>query len=75
MTETKRRGRPRSRETLARDAAVLKLIQEAPASVTRKQLEQSTGWHGRVVYPCLVRLRRSGDIVKENGNRYRPAVS
>lgn len=69
-----RRGRPRSRQTLERDEAVYDVLRASLTTLTRRNLEIELGWHGRVVYPCLVRLRRAGRIEKVNGNNYRAAA-
>lgn len=63
ISEVKKRGRPRSPETVARDAMVLGLIQESPR--TRNELWRILGY-GNVsfsqTYLSLARLREQGLI-------------
>lgn len=55
-----RRGRPRSPETIDRDAKVLKLLTEAPR--TREQLVEELNLKPQLVYLCLWRLKREGIV-------------
>lgn len=55
-----RRGRPRSPETIDRDAKVMKLLVEAPR--TREQLVEALSLRPQLVYLSLWRLKREGQI-------------
>lgn len=61
--ETKR-GRPRSQETLARDAQILEAIRNSPTKPTRESLAAATGLEGSKVYLSLFRLQRDGQVVR-----------
>jgi predicted Rossmann fold nucleotide-binding protein DprA/Smf involved in DNA uptake len=58
----RRRGRPRSQETIARDAQVLKALGEGPK--TKEQLVDELGLAPQLVYLSLWRLKRDQRVEK-----------
>lgn len=58
----RRRGRPRSQETLVRDAQVLKALGEGPR--TKEQLVDELGIAPQLVYLSLWRLKRDQRVEK-----------
>lgn len=52
----RRRGRPRSQETIERDARVLKALDQGP--LTKEQLVDELGLAPQLVYLSLWRLKR-----------------
>lgn len=59
----RRRGRPRSAETIERDAQVLTVLREQGPQ-TREQLVERFDVKPSLVYLALWRLRRSGQVEK-----------
>lgn len=60
--ERRGRGRPRSRETLARDEAVIAALQGGVKS--REQLAQELNEPSSLIYLALWRLKRQGRVEK-----------
>lgn len=61
MTEQKRRGRPRSQETIDRDAAILELLgKEGP--LPRREISAQLGINWSRTYLALERLRNEGRV-------------
>ena len=65
---SRRRGRPRSPETIERDDRVLKLL-TADGPATREMLvERMNGVKPSLVYLALWRLRRAGHVERVTGD-------
>lgn len=62
VESTRRRGRPRSQETLARDEAVVQALRVG--TLTREQLAEQLGDRSSLVYLALWRLVRQGRVEK-----------
>lgn len=61
MGEVKRRGRPRSQETIDRDAAILRLLtDEGP--LPRRKISERLGINWSRTYLALERLRNEGRV-------------
>ncbi len=71
-TEAARRGRPRSRETLARDEAVVQALGDGVPK-TREQLAEQLSEPSSLVYLALWRLARAGKVEKTNDGAVRHA--
>lgn len=61
MTEPKRRGRPRSQETIDRDAAIIALLKEA-GPLPRREIADRLGINWSRTYLALERLRNDGRV-------------
>lgn len=59
-TAPRRRGRPRSQETIERDARVLASLGEGP--LTKEQLVEQLGLAPQLVYLSLWRLKRDNRV-------------
>lgn len=67
------RGRPRPQETIARDAEVLRVIEELGGSATKRAVVDALGVDLGLAYLSLIRLRRAGRIERvPGGNPTRP---
>jgi predicted Rossmann fold nucleotide-binding protein DprA/Smf involved in DNA uptake len=66
---TRRRGRPRSPEAVARDEQVLTALKDGPLS--KAQLVEQLQLQPQHVYLSLWRLRREGRVVRESGGAER----
>ena len=61
MSEVKRRGRPRSQETIDRDAAIVRLLKtEGP--MPRRKISDRLGINWSRTYLALERLRNEGRV-------------
>lgn len=60
MTEPKRRGRPRSQETIDRDASILALLTKGPLS--RRDISQKLSINWSQTYLALERLKNAGKV-------------
>lgn len=58
--EGKRRGRPRSQETIDRDAAILALLKDGP--LPRRKISEQLGINWSRTYLALERLRNEGKV-------------
>lgn len=67
----RRRGRPRSQETIQRDAEVLKALQDGGPQ-TKEQLVEAMRLKPSLVYLALWRLKRTGQVERtsDGANRY-----
>lgn len=65
----RRRGRPRSPETIARDERVLAALREGPR--TKEQLVEQLGFTPQLVYLSLWRLNRTGLVTRGSGGAER----
>ena len=61
----RRRGRPRSPQTIERDERVLKAL-HASGQLTKEQLVSELQLEPNMVYLSLWRLRRAGRVVRES---------
>lgn len=61
----RRRGRPRSPETIERDERVLSALR-AGGQLTKEQLVTELGLAPNMIYLSLWRLRREGRVVRES---------
>lgn len=71
-TAPRRRGRPRSPETIQRDEQVLKLLTTGGPQTREHLVEQLDGMKPSLVYLALWRLRREGRVerVGDGGERH-----
>lgn len=58
--EGKRRGRPRSQETIDRDASILDLLKDGP--LPRREISERLGINLSRTYLALERLRNAGKV-------------
>jgi predicted Rossmann fold nucleotide-binding protein DprA/Smf involved in DNA uptake len=65
----RRRGRPRSPETIERDEQVLTALRAGP--LTKAQLVEKLGLPPQRVYLSLWRLRREERVVRDSGGQTR----
>lgn len=61
MSEQKRRGRPRSQETIDRDNAIINLL-SAEGPLKRKTISERLGINWSRTYLALERLRNEGRV-------------
>lgn len=71
-TAPRRRGRPRSPETIQRDEQVLKLLTAGGPQTRERLVEQLDGMKPSLVYLALWRLRREGRVERavDGGERH-----
>jgi Mn-dependent DtxR family transcriptional regulator len=58
----KRRGRPRPQETIQRDDRLVRVLEEAPDSMTKYELAEALEVSPSVVYLALRRLKADGRV-------------
>jgi hypothetical protein len=61
MSEVKRRGRPRSQETIDRDTAILDLL-KSDGPLSRRAISDRLGVNWSRTYLALERLRNEGKV-------------
>lgn len=68
---SRRRGRPRSQETIQRDTEVLKALRDGGPQ-TKEQLVEYMKLKPSLVYLALWRLKRTGEVQRtsDGANRY-----